>query len=92
MSRDIDFKDSHMIQPLSFPSLNFQLGDDTKSSMSTPTNMGRRISKGKVVVESQERLETSLQTELNIDAFFSDILEFRDQDKKIVEVEPEQTQ
>jgi len=83
MSKEIDYKDSHVIQPL-----NFSFDNDTKSSMSTPQNEERRISKGKVVVENEHKDESVPQTNLDIDCFFSDLLEFREQDNKLDQAEP----
>jgi len=81
MNIDIDYKDSFIIQPLNF----IQFDNDTKSSLSTPQNEERRISKGKVVVEEEQRFEAAPQTILNIDAFFSEYREFREQEDKIEE-------
>lgn len=86
MGIEIDYKDSYVIQPLNF----IQFDNDTKSSLSTPQNEERRISKGRVVVEEEQRFEAAPQTELDIDAFFSDLLEFREQENKIEETEPTQ--
>jgi len=64
-----DYKDGFMIQPMN---MNFQFDNDTthSSSMPTPQNEERRISKGKIVAEKEENEEAFQQTDLNIDNFF----------------------
>lgn len=68
--------------------MHFITENDTISSLSTPQNEERRISKGKVEIthEHQEKELTQIAApELDINAFFSDYLELREQEDEQVE-------